>query len=60
MYYLKSLSFHLLCVGILASMPIIGAAMITIDTVFVGDANNIGDTGGRGSVDYNYHIGTMK
>lgn len=55
----KSVQFLSLCfllIGAVCALP----AAITIDTVLVGNAGNAPDSNGRGSVDYNFRIGTYE
>lgn len=48
----------LLAFSLLGISP--ATALIPIDTVFVGDENNLNDTTGFGSVPYDYRIGTTE
>ena len=49
-------SYAFITAGLLAASS--ASAMISIDTVQVGDAGNANDTTGFGGVSYGYHVGT--
>jgi len=55
---MKTIQHTLLATGLLAASS--AFAVINIDTVLVGNANNAADSTSYGSVSYDYHIGTYE
>lgn len=55
---MKTIQRTLLATGLLAASS--AFAVINIDTVLVGNANNAADSTSYGSVSYDYHIGTYE
>jgi len=55
---MKTIQHTLLATGLLAASS--AFAVINIDTVLVGNANNAADSTSYGSVSYDYHIGTCE